>query len=201
MSAPIRYWLFKSEPSSFSIDDLAASPKQTTCWDGVRNYQARNLLRDEVKIGDRVLFYHSSADPPGVAGTATVVREAYPDDTAWDKNGGHYDPKASPENPIWQMVDIRLESRFDELIPLPRLREESALEDMMLLKRGSRLSVQPVTATEFDAILRLAGITGRSASKKRAKRASVAPKSASKRASKPTKKKAKRGSTRGGSRT
>src|SRR5215471_14772430 len=100
------YWLMKSEPESFSIQDLAVCPKQTTCWSGVRNYQARNFMRAMIR-GDRVLFYHSSADPPTVVGTAVVVREAYPDHTAWDKRDDHYDPKASPENPIWQMVDIR----------------------------------------------------------------------------------------------
>jgi len=151
------YWLFKSEPGSYSIDDLAAEPKQTTHWDGVRNYQARNFLRDAMRVGDRVLFYHSNAKPPGVAGTAEVVRDGYPDFTAWDPESGHYDPKSTPENPIWYMVDIQLESVFDELIPLAKLREVAALKAMELLRKGSRLSVQPVRKKEFDAILKLAG--------------------------------------------
>jgi len=150
------YWLLKSEPDSFSIDELAASPEQTTCWDGVRNYQARNFMRDEFRVGDRVLFYHSNAKPAGVAGTAVVVREAYPDHTAWDRSDQHFDPKASPENPIWMMVDIRLESIFPRLIPLPELRQVPALREMELLRRGSRLSVQPVRKKEFDTIVKLA---------------------------------------------
>src|SRR5579863_5494192 len=101
MPQATRYWLFKSEPESFSIQDLAAAPRQTTCWDGVRNYQARNFLRDQIKQGDRVLFYHSNADPPSVVGTATVVREGYPDATAWQKKNHHFDPKSSSDNPIW----------------------------------------------------------------------------------------------------
>ena len=152
----MNYWLLKTEPTSFSIEDLAASPDQTTCWDGVRNYQARNYLRDDMRVGDRVLFYHSNGDPPGAAGTAIVVRAAYADHTAWDKRDPHFDPKASPDNPIWQMVDIRLEKIFDELLPLDRLRDVPALRDMELLRRGSRLSVQPVKKREFDTILRLA---------------------------------------------
>lgn len=152
----MNYWLLKTEPTSFSIEDLAASPDQTTCWDGVRNYQARNYLRDDVHVGDRVLFYHSNGSPPGVAGTAIVVRAAYADHTAWNKRDPHYDPKASPDNPVWQMVDIRLEKIFDELLPLDRLRDVPALRDMELLRRGSRLSVQPVKKREFDTILRLA---------------------------------------------
>jgi predicted RNA-binding protein with PUA-like domain len=152
-----RHWLFKSEPSTFSIHDLAAAKDKTTCWDGVRNYQARNLLRDEIQVGDLVLFYHSSCDPTAVVGTAKVVRSGYPDHTAWDKKSDHYDPKASAENPIWSMVDIRLVDVFDTPVTLTELRAAPALKDMMLLKRGSRLSVQPVTAAEFDAVVRLAG--------------------------------------------
>jgi len=150
------YWLLKSEPDSYSIEDLAAEPKQRTHWDGVRNYQARNFMRDEFRSGDRVLFYHSNAKPAGVAGTAKVVREAYPDFTAWDKTNDHYDPKSSPENPRWVMVDIQLEEIFPRLIPLSELREVPALKDMELLRKGSRLSVQPVRKKEFDAILKLA---------------------------------------------
>ncbi len=150
-----RYWLLKTEPESFSIDDLAASPGQTTCWDGVRNYQARNFLRDDMKLGEEVLFYHSSADPPAVVGTCTIVREGYADHTAWNKRGHHYDPKASPENPIWQMVDIKLIEKFDRAVALPELRAMPSLAGMELLRRGSRLSVQPVKAAEYKTIVAL----------------------------------------------
>lgn len=150
-----RYWLLKSEPTSFSIQDLAAAPKRTTCWDGVRNYQARNFL-GEMKVGDRVLFYHSSADPPAVVGTARVVREAYPDPTAWNPKDHHYDPKASPANPIWQMVDVQLDEIFPRALPLDELRKVKTLARMELLRKGSRLSVQPVSAAEFAAVLKLA---------------------------------------------
>ncbi len=149
-------WLVKSEPSCFSIQDLAKSPNQTTSWDGVRNYQARNFMRDSMKLGDRVLFYHSSTDPPAVAGTAVVVRESYPDDTSWDPRDQHYDPKASPDNPIWQMVDIKLDEVFAEPVPIGTLRGVAALKKMELLRTGSRLSVQPVTDREFDVIVELA---------------------------------------------
>ena len=150
------HWLLKSEPECFSIHDLAAAPRQTTFWDGVRNYQARNFLRDAMRVGDRVLYYHSSAKPPHVAGTAVVVKEGYPDHTAWDKTSDHYDEKSTPDNPRWFMVDIQLDRIFAEPIPLEALREVKALRDMVLLQRGSRLSVQPVTKAEFDAIIKLA---------------------------------------------
>ena len=151
------YWLVKTEPTSYSIDDLAAEPKQTTCWDGVRNYQARNFMRDGMKLGDGLLVYHSNADPPAVVGVAKVVREAYPDHTAWDPNDHHYDPKSSADNPRWLMVDIQLEQIFDEPLSLESLRGVQSLAEMELLRKGSRLSVQPVRKKEFDAILKLAG--------------------------------------------
>jgi predicted RNA-binding protein with PUA-like domain len=151
-----KYWLLKTEPGSFSIADLAASPDQTTCWDGVRNYQARNFMRDEMRLGDGVLFYHSSTEPAAVVGTAVVVREAYPDHTAWLSRDHHFDPKASPENPIWQMVDIRLVEIFAKPLPLDTLRASPQLKKMELLRRGSRLSVQPVTPAEFACVLKLA---------------------------------------------
>ena len=157
MAKTVKYWLVKTEPQSFSIQDLAASPRQTTHWDGVRNYQARNFMRDEMKVGDRVLFYHSSADPPAIVGTAEVVREAYPDPTAWDPSDSHFDPKASPDNPRWVMVDLKLDRIFKQPLALESLRNIVALKDMELLKRGSRLSVQPVRKAEFDAIVKLAG--------------------------------------------
>lgn len=153
---PPRYWLVKSEPEAFSIDDLARAPRQTTCWDGVRNYQARNYMRDQMQVDDRVLFYHSSTSPPAVVGTARVVRAAYPDHTAWEPRSDHFDPKASPENPIWMMVDIQLETVFARGVPIDELRAQPALEGMELLRRGSRLSVQPVTAAEFRTIVALA---------------------------------------------
>jgi predicted RNA-binding protein with PUA-like domain len=157
MAKSQKYWLLKTEPESFSIQDLAKKPKQTSCWDGVRNYQARNFLRDEMRLGDRVLMYHSSTAVPAVVGTAKIVREAYPDPTAWDKKDDHYDPGSNPDNPRWFMVDIQLEQIFKEPLALEKLRGVPALKDMELLRKGSRLSVQPVRKAEFDAILKLAG--------------------------------------------
>jgi predicted RNA-binding protein with PUA-like domain len=151
---PARYWLVKSEPDCFSIQDLARSPKQTTFWDGVRNYQARNFMR-EMKLGDGVLYYHSSSDPNAIVGTAVVVREAYPDHTAFDPKCDHYDPKSTTANPIWAMVDIRLERVFARPLPLSELRAAKQLAKMELLRQGSRLSVQPVTAKEWSAVLEL----------------------------------------------
>ncbi len=154
--AATKYWLMKTEATSYSIQDLAAEKKQTTFWDGVRNYQARNYMRDDMKIGDKVLFYHSSADPPAIAGVATIVRESYPDHTSWDPDNKHYDPKSTAQNPRWFMVDIKLERIFSEPIPLDDLRGVAALKEMELLRKGSRLSVQPVRKAEFDAVLKLA---------------------------------------------
>jgi predicted RNA-binding protein with PUA-like domain len=151
------FWLLKTEPESFSIQDLAKAAQQTTCWDGVRNYQARNFLRDSMKLGDRVLLYHSSTDSPAIVGTAKVVRESYPDSTAWDKKNHHFDPASTPDNPRWFMVDIQLEQIFKTPLHLSQLRGTAALKDMELLRKGSRLSVQPVRKAEFEAILKLAG--------------------------------------------
>ena len=148
-------WLVKSEPECFSIHDLANSPRQTTCWSGVRNYQARNYMR-AMKKGECVLFYHSSADPPVVAGTAVVVREAYADSTALDPKDEHYDPKATPENPIWEMVDIRLHGIFAVPVPIAQLRAVKELSGMELLRKGSRLSVQPVRPRELQLVIQLA---------------------------------------------
>ena len=153
----MKYWLFKSEPSEFSIQDLANAKRKTTFWDGVRNYQARNFLRDEIKVGDRVLYYHSNADPSAVVGVAKVIREGYPDHTAWDPNDKHYDEKSSADNPRWFMVDIQLETIFKRPMPLPELREIKSLKNMELLRKGSRLSVQPVRKSEFDRIVKLGG--------------------------------------------
>jgi len=151
-----RYWLFKSEPSAFSLDDLKASPGGVAPWDGVRNYQARNLLRDEVKVGDGVLFYHSSTDPVGVVGIAEVVRDGYPDPTAWDPESDHPDPKSTPDNPRWYMVDVRYVRHFARTVTLAELKAAPALKDMKVVQRGMRLSIQPVTAREWAAVLGLA---------------------------------------------
>lgn len=156
MAAAAKCWLVKSEPTCFSIHDLAAAPDQTTFWSGVRNYQARNFMRDEMRPGDRVLYYHSSADPPAVVGTAVVVKPAYPDHTAWDHRDQHYDAKSTPQNPIWYMVDIRLEQIFRAPVALNDLRSLPALKDMELLRQGSRLSVQPVRPAEYEAVLQTA---------------------------------------------
>lgn len=149
------YWLMKSEPNAYSIDDLAKEKNKTTCWDGVRNYQARNMMRDDMKKGDLVLFYHSNAKPPGVAGTAKVVKEGYPDHTAFDKKSKYFDPKSKKDEPRWMMVDIKLVKKFKRFVSLEELREVKALEGMVLLQKGSRLSVQPVTKKQYETILKL----------------------------------------------
>ncbi len=149
----MKYWLMKSEPSVFSIQDLRECPEQTAEWEGVRNYQARNYIRDEMREGDRVLFYHSATTPPAVVGTARIVREAYPDDTAWNPDSKYFDPKTDPENPRWVMVDLRFEQEFVHPLTLAELREIPALKDMVLLRKGMRLSIQPVTKREFEAVL------------------------------------------------
>lgn len=151
---PVNYWLFKSEPNEFSLHDLKTSPDQTTCWDGVRNYQARNFMRDDMQVGDPVLFYHSRTDP-SVVGRAEVVRTAYPDPTAWEPRDKHFDPRSTPENPVWLMVDIQFVEEFGVALPLKALRDIPELREMMLLRKGSRLSIQPVTAGEFEVICRL----------------------------------------------
>lgn len=155
MAKKVSYWLLKTEPDCFSIQDLKKQPKQTTFWDGVRNYQARNFMRDDFKVGDKVLFYHSNAKPPGIAGTAEVVKEGYPDFTAFDPKEGHYDPKSKQDDPTWYMVDIKLDTIFPELIPLETLRGVKSLAEMELLRKGSRLSVQPVRKKEYDTILKM----------------------------------------------
>ncbi len=147
-----KYWLMKTEPESYSIDDLAAEKNKTTFWDGVRNYQARNYMRDEMKVGDLVLFYHSNADPPGIAGIALIVKEAYPDFTAFDPSNKHYDPKSRHESPTWMMVDIEFKKKFNQSITLSELKETKSLDGMELLRKGSRLSVQPVSKQHFTII-------------------------------------------------
>lgn len=158
-SANRQYWLFKSEPDAFSIQDLAKSPKKTTFWDGVRNYQARNFLRDTVKLGDRVLFYHSNADPLEIAGTAEVVKTGYPDHTAFDPQDHHYDPKSNPDQPTWYMVDIKLLQIFPQSVTRQQLQESAGTAGMQVLKRGMRLSIQPVTPAEWQAVHQLAGVS------------------------------------------
>jgi len=145
-------WLMKTEPDVFGIDDLAR--KRVEHWDGVRNFQARNHMK-AMKLGDRVLFYHSSTDPPGVAGLARVCRNAYPDFTAWSPESKYYDPKSTPEAPRWYMVDVEFVEKFRRFIPLDELRRTAGIEDMVLLRRGMRLSVQPVTPRQFDIICQL----------------------------------------------
>jgi predicted RNA-binding protein with PUA-like domain len=156
MTTKRRYWLVKSEPGAFSIEDLARAPRQTTSWDGVRNYQARNFLR-EMAVGDGVLFYHSNADPPAVVGRAEVVKTAYPDDTQFDRRSHHFDPASTAQNPRWDMVDLKYCERFSTSLPLDRLRHEPQLKEMVLLRKGSRLSVQPVAEREWSVILKLVG--------------------------------------------
>ena len=151
-----RYWLMKSEPHEFSIDDLAKVG--TEPWSGVRNYQVRNSMRDDMHVGDGVLFYHSSADPTGIAGIAEVAREAYPDPTAFDPGDPHYDAKSRPDAPTWLMVDVRAVERFPRLVTLEQLRADPVAAGMQALRRGNRLSITPVTAEEWDAVRRLAGI-------------------------------------------
>jgi len=154
-----RFWLLKTEPDAFSYDDLRTSPDATTYWDGVRNFQARNYLRDELRLGDGVLIYHSGIDEPAIAGIAEVVREGYPDFTAFDSGHEHHDPKSDPAAPTWMMVDVRAVAPFPEPITLGALRATPTLAQMILLQRGSRLSVQPVSADEWATIMRMAGVS------------------------------------------
>ena len=156
----MKYWLMKSEPSVFGIDDLAAAPKRTSCWDGVRNYQVRNMLRDEFAVGDLAFFYHSSCEVPGIAGIVEVTKQGYPDHTAFDRKHPHHDPESTPDNPRWYMVDVRAVRAFPRLVTLGELKGVKGLETMALLQKGSRLSVQPVTPKEWETICALAGVAG-----------------------------------------
>jgi predicted RNA-binding protein with PUA-like domain len=155
------YWLFKSEPDSYSYADLAAEPNQETGWNGVRNYQARNFLRDDVQVGDGVLFYHSNASPPGIAGIAKVVQAGHPDPSAFDPESSYHDPKSKPDQPVWYQVTIQAVQAVDPVLSLPELREISELAGMELLRKGSRLSVQPVSRAEWTVILKRAGLKPR----------------------------------------
>jgi predicted RNA-binding protein with PUA-like domain len=148
-----RYWLMKVEPSAYSIDDLARDG--STSWEGVRNYQARNFMRDEMQLGDGVLFYASNADPSGVTGLAEIARAAYPDAYAWKKGHTYFDAASTPEKPLWYSVDIRFVERFPRIVSLDTLKSTPGLEDMVVTKKGSRLSIQPVTKREFDIVTKL----------------------------------------------
>ncbi len=151
---PKRYWLLKTEPASYSIDDLKRDGK--TRWTGVRNYQARNFMRDDMKAGDEVLIYHSSAEPPGVAGLAKISGEAAADPTALDPKDDHHDPKSTKAEPIWVAVEVAFVRKFPSIVSLDDLKGERELEGMLVLKRGQRLSVQPVEAKHFEAVVKLA---------------------------------------------
>lgn len=151
----IRYWLLKSEPSCFSIEDLQNMPHQTSPWDGIRNYQARNFMCKEMQIGDQAFFYHSSCATPGIVGTMEIVSQAYPDDTAFDPASDHPDPQSTPENPRWFMVDVRFKQQFSDIISLSSLKTHPELDDMRLLQKGNRLSILPVSPDEWAFISKL----------------------------------------------
>jgi len=151
----MRHWLLKTEPGVFSFDDLLQAPDQTTGWNGIRNYQARNFLRDEMKEGDRVLIYHSSADPPAVAGLAEVVKAGYPDPTQFDSKDDHYDSESTPGAPRWYQVDVKAVRKLARAVSLEEIRRTKALAKMPLVQRGQRLSVQPVGPEEYALIVRM----------------------------------------------
>ena len=151
----MNYWLMKSEPSTFGIDDLKNRPQQTEPWDGVRNYQARNFMRDDMKKGDRVFFYHSNCAEPGIVGIMTVASEPYPDPTAFDPEDDHYDPKSDPDNPRWYLIDVKYKRKLKRTITLQELKQHEALAGMKLLQKGNRLSIMPVTREQWDYILDL----------------------------------------------
>jgi predicted RNA-binding protein with PUA-like domain len=150
----MKYWLMKSEPDVFSIQMLKKVKKEP--WDGVRNYQARNFMRDEMKIGDQILFYHSNCDVPGVAGIAEVSKESHPDHTQFDKKSKYFDPKSTKEKPRWMMVEVKFKEAFDQVVSLAQIKEEKKLENMRLVQKGNRLSVMPIEKDHFDYILKLA---------------------------------------------
>jgi predicted RNA-binding protein with PUA-like domain len=154
-SAAPDFWLMKSEPDVFSIQDLIGRPGQRELWDGVRNYQARNFMMNDMKVGDLVLFYHSNAEPSGVAGIAEIVEPAKPDPSAWDKKSEYFDPKSTPENPRWYCVTVGKPKPFKTFVSLDDLRQHDALKDMLVLRKGQRLSIQPVTQAEFDYVVAL----------------------------------------------
>ncbi|MCO6411807.1 MAG: EVE domain-containing protein [Thiogranum sp.] len=151
----MNYWIMKSEPDVFGIDHLKKMPKKTEHWDGVRNYQARNMMRDEMKKGDLVFFYHSNCEEPGIVGIMKVVREAYPDHTAFDPESKYYDPKSDPDNPRWYMVDVQYQRHIRRLIPLTELKQYQELEDCPLVRKGNRLSIMPLSKQQWEFILEL----------------------------------------------
>lgn len=153
-----RIWLMKSEPDVFSFDDLKKMPKKTEHWDGVRNYQARNFMRDEMKKGDLVLFYHSNCTVPGIVGIAKVVKEGYPDHTSWDKKSKYHDVKSTPENPRWFMVDVQWQKPFKDVVSLKDMKEDNKLEGMLVIQKGQRLSIQPVADKHYKHVCKLGGI-------------------------------------------
>lgn len=155
---PRRYWLMKCEPSAYTIDDLARDGR--TCWEGVRNFQARNFLRDVMQVGDGVLFYASNADPSGVTGLASICRAGYPDHYAWQAGHKYFDVRGTEADPVWYMVDVEFVERFAATVPLATLKRTPGLEEMMVTKKGSRLSVQPVTRAEYDVVTALGRSTG-----------------------------------------
>ncbi len=147
----MKYWLMKSEPDAYSIDDLKT--QRSTHWDGIRNYQARNMMRDEMKKGDIVFFYHSSCAQPGIVGLMTVSKESYPDHTAWDPGSKYYDPKSDPENPRWIMVDVKYKRKLKRIIPLTEIKANPALESMTLVRKGNRLSIMELSPQEYEVLL------------------------------------------------
>jgi len=151
----MNYWLMKSEPEAFSIDDLQQRPDQTEHWDGVRNYQARNMMRDDMKIGDQIFFYHSNCKLPGIVGIAEVVKESYPDFTAFDPDDKHFDPKSNPDKPTWFMVDVKFVRKLQRTISLQELKQQPELSDLALVRRGNRLSIMPVTEQQWGSVLAL----------------------------------------------
>lgn len=154
-----RYWLMKCEPAAYTIEDLERDG--TTSWEGVRNYQARNMMRDQMQVGDDVLFYASNADPSGVTGLARIAKAGYPDPTAWKRGHKYYDETSSKETPTWYMVDLAFVERFADVVPLETLKATRGLEKMVVTQKGSRLSVQPVTKSEFEIVTKLGRATGR----------------------------------------
>lgn len=152
----MNYWLMKSEPDEFGIDDLKACGRKGAHWDGVRNYQARNFMRDDMKKGDLAFFYHSNTKVPGIAGVMEIIREGYVDHTAFDPDDKHFDPKSSPDKPRWYMVDIAFRQRFEKTVSLAELRGNTALSDMLILRKGNRLSITPVTTREWNAVMKMA---------------------------------------------
>ncbi len=152
-----KYWLMKSEPDEFSIDDLATRKNQTTYWEGIRNYQARNFMRDDMKVGDRVFFYHSNAKPLAIVGTMEIASEPYPDPSQFDPDSKYFDEKSTEDNPRWVLVDVKLIKKFDKPVLRDDIKNEPTLSDMMLIKKGSRLSIQPVTEHEWKKVHEMAG--------------------------------------------